>query len=158
EFGNAPVLWVWGSLALVRNTSADKLTPRTIRCDFLGFPTNAPLFHPATHCVMSSRDVTIDESVCYYRLFPHASSLVPPPPLFLVPGYPPIDPPSSPPLRPAPSAAYDTAASRHSPCLKTLSGFLPLPPSPPLQPVVVDCSAAGGGDASGADSGGVGSG
>ncbi|CAI7735774.1 unnamed protein product [Closterium sp. NIES-54] len=152
EFGNASVLRDWGSLSLVRDTSADKLTPHTIRCDFLWFPTNAPLFHPATHCVLSSRDVTVDESVYYYRLFPHASSLVPPPPLFLVStdstGLAEEDDP----------AADDTAASRRSPRLKNLPGFLPLSPSPPLQPVVVDCGAAGGGDAGGAGSGGVGSG
>ncbi|CAI7818957.1 unnamed protein product [Closterium sp. NIES-53] len=47
------------------------------------------------------RDVTFDESVSYYRLFPyHAASLLPPP-LFLAPGTPLVDP--LPPQGPAPS-------------------------------------------------------
>ncbi|CAI7857254.1 unnamed protein product [Closterium sp. NIES-54] len=38
------------------------------------------------------RDVTFDESVPYYRLFPYRTAPLPPPPLFLVPGPPPVDP------------------------------------------------------------------
>ncbi|CAI7730437.1 unnamed protein product [Closterium sp. NIES-53] len=37
EFGDASVFRVWGSRAFVRDTSADKLSPRAIPCVFLGF-------------------------------------------------------------------------------------------------------------------------
>ncbi|CAI7885744.1 unnamed protein product [Closterium sp. NIES-54] len=37
-------------------------------------------------------DVTFDESVPFYRLFPYRSAPLPPPPLFLAPGPPPVDP------------------------------------------------------------------
>ncbi|CAI7870280.1 unnamed protein product [Closterium sp. NIES-53] len=95
KVGDASAYRVWGSFALVRYTTAGKLNPRTILCVFLGFPTDAPdwqFYHPATHWVLSSGDVTFDESVYYYCLFPHCSSPDPLPPLFLVPGYPPVDP------------------------------------------------------------------
>ncbi|CAI5998010.1 unnamed protein product [Closterium sp. NIES-65] len=38
------------------------------------------------------RDVTFDESVPYYRLFPYRTPSLPLPPLFLVPDPPPVDP------------------------------------------------------------------
>ncbi|CAI5948257.1 unnamed protein product [Closterium sp. NIES-64] len=47
------------------------------------------------------RDVTFDEPVPYYRLFPYRTPSLPPPPLFLVPGPPPVDP--LPPQGPSPS-------------------------------------------------------
>ncbi|CAI7888440.1 unnamed protein product [Closterium sp. NIES-53] len=53
---------VWGSRAFVRDLSADKLSPRAVPCD-----------------------VTFDESVPYYRLFPYRTAPLPPPPLFLGP-------------------------------------------------------------------------
>ncbi|CAI7844486.1 unnamed protein product, partial [Closterium sp. NIES-54] len=46
-------------------------------------------------------DVTFDESVSYYCLFPYRTAPLPPPPLFLAPGAPPVDP--LPPHGPAPS-------------------------------------------------------
>ncbi|CAI7900963.1 unnamed protein product [Closterium sp. NIES-54] len=69
EVGDASVFWVWGSRAFVCDTSADKLSARAIPCD-----------------------VTFDESVPFYRLFPYLSAPLPPPPLFLAPGPPPVDP------------------------------------------------------------------
>ncbi|CAI7741510.1 unnamed protein product, partial [Closterium sp. NIES-53] len=43
-------------------------------------------YHPTSRRVLSSQDVTFDESVSYYRLFPYrTASLPPPPPLFLAP-------------------------------------------------------------------------
>ncbi|CAI7899413.1 unnamed protein product [Closterium sp. NIES-54] len=78
EVGDASVFWVWSSYAFVRDMSADKLSARAIPCD-----------------------VTFDESVPFYRLFPYRSAPPPPPPLFLAPGPPPIDP--LPPQGPAPS-------------------------------------------------------
>ncbi|CAI7811179.1 unnamed protein product, partial [Closterium sp. NIES-53] len=58
-------------------------------------------YHPTSRRVLSSQDVTFDESVPYYRLFPYRTAPLPLPPLFLVPGPPPVDP--LPPQGPAPS-------------------------------------------------------
>ncbi|CAI7731423.1 unnamed protein product [Closterium sp. NIES-53] len=104
EVGDASVFRVWGSRAFVRDTSADKLSPRAIPCVFLGFVTDAPgwlFYHPTSRRVFSSQDVTFDESVPFYRLFPYRSAPPPPPPLFLALGPPPVDPIS--PQGPAPS-------------------------------------------------------
>ncbi|CAI7905767.1 unnamed protein product [Closterium sp. NIES-54] len=93
EVGNASVFGVWGTLSLVRDAKASKLSSRTLHCVFLGFPTDAPswqFYHPRSRRIFSSQDVTFDESICYYRLHPHAShpglapsgvSHVDPPPL-----------------------------------------------------------------------------
>ncbi|CAI7811364.1 unnamed protein product [Closterium sp. NIES-54] len=86
---------VWGFRAFVRDTSADKLSARAIPCVFLGFVPDAPswqFYHPTSGRVLPSQDVTFDESVPLYRLFPYRSALLPPPPLFLAPGPPPVDP------------------------------------------------------------------
>ncbi|CAI6007885.1 unnamed protein product [Closterium sp. NIES-65] len=91
EVGDASVFRVWGARALVRDTSADKLSSRTLPCVFLGFPTDAPgwqFYHPASRTVLSSQDVTFDESVPFYRLFPYRTAPLPPPPLFLAPAEP----------------------------------------------------------------------
>ncbi|CAI7910175.1 unnamed protein product [Closterium sp. NIES-54] len=95
KVGNASVFRVWGSRAFVRDTSADKLSVRAIPCVFLGFVPDAPgwpFYHPASRLVLPSQDVTFDESVPFYRLFPYRSAPSPPPPLFLAPGPPPVDP------------------------------------------------------------------
>ncbi|CAI7853448.1 unnamed protein product, partial [Closterium sp. NIES-53] len=76
KVGDASVFRVWGALSLVRDAKASKLSSRTLRCVFLGFPTVAPpwqFYHPRFCRVFSSQDVTFYESVCYYRLHPHAS-------------------------------------------------------------------------------------
>ncbi|CAI7756479.1 unnamed protein product, partial [Closterium sp. NIES-54] len=78
KVGDVSAFRVWGSRAFVRDLSADKLSPRAAPCD-----------------------VTFDESVPYYRLFPYRTPSLPSPPLFLVPGPPPVDP--LPPQGPAPS-------------------------------------------------------
>ncbi|CAI7815000.1 unnamed protein product [Closterium sp. NIES-54] len=39
QIGNASVFRVWGTLSLVHDTTASKLSPRTLRCVFLGFMT-----------------------------------------------------------------------------------------------------------------------
>ncbi|CAI7749532.1 unnamed protein product [Closterium sp. NIES-54] len=142
KVGDASVFRVWGA-------KASNLSSRTLRCVFLGFPTDAPpwkFYHPRSCRVFSSQDVTSDKSVCYYRLHPHASHPVPLAPLFLVPVPPPVDP--LPPHGPSPSGvshvdppplvepleissdssgpaeggdpiADDTAATRRSPRLET---------------------------------------
>ncbi|CAI7912689.1 unnamed protein product, partial [Closterium sp. NIES-54] len=78
------------------------------------------------------RDVTFDESVPFYRLFPYRSAPPPPPPLFLASGPPPVDP--LPPQEPAPSG---------------VSQVDPLPEPAPVQ------VAAGSGAPWGAASGGA---
>ncbi|CAI7801053.1 unnamed protein product, partial [Closterium sp. NIES-54] len=80
-------------------------------------------------------DVTFDESVLFYRLFPYRSTPPPPPPLFLAPGPPPVDP--LPPQGPAPSGVSQ---------VDPLSGTAP------------DQVAVGSGAAPGAASGGAASG
>ncbi|CAI7825087.1 unnamed protein product [Closterium sp. NIES-53] len=49
-------------------------------------------YHPTSCRVLSSQDVMFDESVSFYRLFPYRTSPLPPPPLFLALGPPPVDP------------------------------------------------------------------
>ncbi|CAI7888064.1 unnamed protein product, partial [Closterium sp. NIES-54] len=147
KVGDASVFRVWGSHAFVRDTSADKLSARAIPCVFLGFVPDAPgwqFYHPTSRRVLPSQDVTFDESVPFYRLFPYRSAPSPPLPLFLAPGPPPIDP--LPPQGPAPSG---------------VSQVDPLPGTAPGQVAVVSGAAPGaasGGAASGgAEPGGAGS-
>ncbi|CAI7924127.1 unnamed protein product [Closterium sp. NIES-54] len=81
--------------SFVRDTSADKLSSRAVPCVFLCFPPDTPgwqFYHPTSRRVLSSQDVTFDESVSYYRLFPYRTAPLPPLPLFLAPGAPPVDP------------------------------------------------------------------
>ncbi|CAI7742164.1 unnamed protein product, partial [Closterium sp. NIES-53] len=95
KVGDASTFRVWGSQAFVRDLSADKLSSRAVPCVFLGFPPDAPgwhFYHPTSRRVLSSQDVTFDESVPYYRLFPYRTAPLPPPPLFLAPGPPLVDP------------------------------------------------------------------
>ncbi|CAI7901402.1 unnamed protein product [Closterium sp. NIES-54] len=89
KVGDASEFRVWGSRAFVRDLSADKLSPRAVPCVFLGFPPDAPgwqFYHPTSRRVLSSQDVTFDESVPYYRLFPYRTAPLPPLLLFLAPG------------------------------------------------------------------------
>ncbi|CAI7845675.1 unnamed protein product [Closterium sp. NIES-54] len=82
KVGDVSVFRVWGSRAFVRDTSADKLSSRAVPCVFLGFPLDAPewqFYHPTSRRVLSSQDVTFDESVSYYRLFPYRTASLPPP-------------------------------------------------------------------------------
>ncbi|CAI7832682.1 unnamed protein product [Closterium sp. NIES-54] len=136
-------LWpfaVRGSRAFVRDTSADKLSARAIPCVFLGFPPDAPgwqFYHPTLRRVFPSQDVTFDESIPFYRLFPYRSAPPPPPPLFLAPGPPPVD--QLPTQGPAPSG---------------VSQVDPLPGTVPVE-VAVDSGAARGAPSGGAASGGA---
>ncbi|CAI7743549.1 unnamed protein product [Closterium sp. NIES-53] len=138
KVGDASMFRVWGSRAFVRNTSADKLSSRAVPCVFLGFPPDAPgwqFYHPTSRRVLSSQDVTFDESVSYYHLFPYLTASLPPPPLFLAPGTPPIDP--LPPQGPAPSGVSQVDPVEHV-------------------EVAVDSGAARGAEPAGAGTGGVG--
>ncbi|CAI7863916.1 unnamed protein product [Closterium sp. NIES-53] len=88
KVGDASVFRVWGSRAFVHDTSADRISAHAIPCVFLGFSPDAPgwqFYHPTSHRVLPSQEVTFDESVPFYRLFPYRSAPLPPPPLFLAP-------------------------------------------------------------------------
>ncbi|CAI7793711.1 unnamed protein product [Closterium sp. NIES-53] len=89
-----------------------KLSFRAIPCVFLGFPPDAPgwqFYHPTSHRVLPSQDVTIHKSIPFYRPFPYLSAPLPPPPLFLAPGPPSVYPLL--PQGPAPSVAVRGTAS-----------------------------------------------
>ncbi|CAI7794324.1 unnamed protein product [Closterium sp. NIES-53] len=123
--------------------SADKLSARALPYVFLGFVPDAPgwqFYHPTSRRVLPSQDVTFDESVPFYCLLPYRSAPSPPPPLFLAPGPPPVDP--LPPQGPAPSG---------------VSQVDPLPGTVPVQVAVVS-GAAPGAASGGAGSEGAGSG
>ncbi|CAI7731513.1 unnamed protein product [Closterium sp. NIES-54] len=116
KVGDASVFRVRGSRAFVCDTSADKLSARTFPCVFLGFPPDVPgsqFYHPTMRRVFPSQDITFDESVPFYHLFPYRSAPPPPPPLFLAPDPLPIDP--LPPQGPAP-----TGVSQVDPLLGTV--------------------------------------
>ncbi|CAI7848942.1 unnamed protein product, partial [Closterium sp. NIES-54] len=66
-------------------------------------------YHPTPCRVFPSQDITFDEPVPFYRLFPYCCAPHPPLSLFLVPSPPPVDP--LPPQGPAPSGAARGAAS-----------------------------------------------
>ncbi|CAI7744156.1 unnamed protein product [Closterium sp. NIES-54] len=160
KVGDASMFRVWDALSLVRDAKASKLSSRTLRCVFLGFPTDAPpwqFYHPRERQVFSSQGVTFDESVCYYRLHPHASHPGPAPS-----GVSHVDPPplvepleissdSFGPVEGGDPASDDSAATRRSPRLKTPPGFPPRSSSSPPQPVDVDSGA----EIAGAEPGGA---
>ncbi|CAI7732595.1 unnamed protein product [Closterium sp. NIES-54] len=62
--GVAPAFRVWGCLALVRETSADKLSAPAVPCVFLGFPVASPSPQSSSqspqHPSALSRQVTVD--------------------------------------------------------------------------------------------------
>ncbi|CAI5956031.1 unnamed protein product [Closterium sp. NIES-65] len=137
EVGDASRFRVWGSRAFVRDTSADKLSSRAVPCVFLGFVPDASgwqFYHATSRRVLPSRDVTFDESVPYYRLFPYRTAPLPPPPLFLAP-----DPPVADPLPPQGAAP---------------SGVSQVDPVEPVE-VAVDSRPAGGAEPGGAEPGGA---
>ncbi|CAI6003758.1 unnamed protein product [Closterium sp. NIES-65] len=75
---------VWGCLALVRDTSADKLSPHAVPCIFLGFLEDSfdfTFYHPPSHRFFDSRDVRFEESTAYYARYPSrgVSQATPPP-------------------------------------------------------------------------------
>ncbi|CAI7740017.1 unnamed protein product [Closterium sp. NIES-53] len=73
KVGDASVFRVWGCRAFVRDTSGDKLSSHAFPSVFLGFPPDAPgwhFYHPTSHCVLPSQDVTFDESVPFYHPLP----------------------------------------------------------------------------------------
>ncbi|CAI7788071.1 unnamed protein product [Closterium sp. NIES-54] len=138
KVGDASVFRVWGSHAFVRDISADKLSSCAIPFIFFGFVPDVPgwqFYHPTSRRVLPLQDITFDKSVPFYRLFPYYTAPLPPPPLFLAPGPPLVDP--LPPQGPAPSG---------------VSHVDPLPEIVPVEVAVASCAARG------AASGGVESG
>ncbi|CAI7749493.1 unnamed protein product [Closterium sp. NIES-54] len=132
KVGDASAFRVWGSRAFVDDASADKLSSCAVPCVFLGFPPDAPgwqFYHPTSRRVRSSHDVTFDESVSYYRLFPYRTASLTPPPLFLASG-------TTPPQGPAPS------------------GVSQVDPAEPVK-VAVDSGAARGAEPADAGTGGA---
>ncbi|CAI7803211.1 unnamed protein product [Closterium sp. NIES-53] len=111
KVGDVSAFRVWGCQGLVRDTSVDKLSSHAVLCD-----------------------VMFDKSVSYYRLFPYRTASLPPPPLFLAPGTPPVDP--LPPQGPAPSSVSQ------------------VDPAEPVE-VAVDSGAARGAEPAGAGTGGA---
>ncbi|CAI7813428.1 unnamed protein product, partial [Closterium sp. NIES-54] len=86
--GVASEFRVWGCLALVRDTSVDKLSARAIPCVFLGFPVDSSdytFYHPPLHRFLDSRDDRFSESVSYYTRYPCQGLPVPPPLPFFSP-------------------------------------------------------------------------
>ncbi|CAI7813489.1 unnamed protein product [Closterium sp. NIES-53] len=128
------------SCLCMRYVRGQALRPHYPMRVFLGFPPDAPgwqFYHPTLRHVFPSQDVTFDESVPFYRLFPYRSAPPLPPPHFLSPGPPPVDP--LPPQGPAPSG---------------VSQVDPLPGIVPVE-VAGDSSAARGAASGGAASGGA---
>ncbi|CAI7930423.1 unnamed protein product [Closterium sp. NIES-54] len=135
----SPTLRWTGKVAMRRCSGSGVLVPLFAIRPRTSSP---PALFPA---VLPSQDVTFDESVPFYRLFPYRSAPSPPPPLFLAPGPPPLDP--LPLQGPAPSG---------------VSQVDPLPGTAPLQVAVVSGAApgavSGGAGLGGAGSEGAGSG
>ncbi|CAI7795171.1 unnamed protein product, partial [Closterium sp. NIES-53] len=134
KVGDASVFRVWGSRAFVRDASADKLSPRAVPSVFLGFPPDAPgwqFYHPTSRRVLSSQDVTFDESVSYYRIFPYRIAPLPPP-------------------SPAPLPSTRCSSGRPPPP----SGVSQVDPVEPVE-VAVDSGAVRGAEPAGAGPGGA---
>ncbi|CAI7860296.1 unnamed protein product [Closterium sp. NIES-54] len=94
-------------------------------------------YHPTLRRIFPSQDVTFDEMLPFYSLFPYCSAPPPPSPLFLAPGPPPVDP--LPPQGLAPSGVSQVG---------------PLPGTAPVE-VAVGSGAARGAASGGAASGGA---
>ncbi|CAI7838410.1 unnamed protein product, partial [Closterium sp. NIES-53] len=140
---SAALAWSWTSLYaahqlnLQPRVSLPETSHTLLWTGKVGDASAFRFYHPTSHRVLSSQDVTFDESVPYYRLFPYRTASLPPPPLFLAPGPPPVDP--LPPQGPAPSGVSQVDAVE------------------PVE-VAVDSGAATGAEPAGAGSGGAGSG
>ncbi|CAI7758523.1 unnamed protein product [Closterium sp. NIES-54] len=146
---------VWGCLALVCDTSADKISPRAIPCVFLYFPEDSSdftFYHPPLHRFYYSCDVRFDESVPYYVRYPFRGLPIPPPPLFLTSA-----PPPSPPVQPLPPGPAPSGVSHTTPPPSVAPQVQPPSPQSSSQPIA-DPAGSGvcGKDPGGASSGGVG--
>ncbi|CAI7879584.1 unnamed protein product [Closterium sp. NIES-54] len=118
KVGDASRFRVRGARAFVRDTTADKLSPRAIPC-----------------------------SVPFYRLFPYRTAPRPPPPLFLAPGPPQVDPLPVP--GPAPSCVSQVDHPAPAPLEVTGDS------GPAASGVVPGGAELGGAELGGAESGGA---
>ncbi|CAI7840097.1 unnamed protein product [Closterium sp. NIES-54] len=144
KVGDASAFRVWGSRTFVRDLSADKLSSHAVPCVFLDFPRDAPgwqFYHPTSRRVLSSQDVTFDEPVPYHCLFPYRTAPLPPPPLFLASGPPPVDA-----VEPVEVAADSGASRGAEPGCAESGGAAP------------GGAGSGGAEPGGAETGGAGSG
>ncbi|CAI7856563.1 unnamed protein product [Closterium sp. NIES-54] len=148
KVGDASVFRVWGALSLVRDAKTSKLSSRTLRCVFLGFPTDAPPWTSPLTSLFVTTGYTCTRSCSFM-------SQVDPPPLvepLEISSY------TSGPAEGGDPAADDTAATRRSPRLETPPGFPPQPSSLPPQPAAVDSGAeTAGAELGGAETKGEGS-
>ncbi|CAI7851090.1 unnamed protein product [Closterium sp. NIES-53] len=131
-----------GKLAMRRCSGSGVLVPLfTIRLR-TSSPPGWKFYHPTSRRVLPSQDVMFDESVPFYRHFPYRSAPPSPPPLFLAPGPPPVDP--LPPQGPSPSG---------------VSQVDPFPGSVPVEVAVgsgaAPCTSSGGAASRGAEPGGA---
>ncbi|CAI7817075.1 unnamed protein product, partial [Closterium sp. NIES-53] len=123
---------VWGCLALVRDTSADKLSPRAVPCVFLGFledSSDFTFYHPPSHRFFDSRDVRFEESTPYYVRYPSRGLPVPSPPLFLTSA-----PPHAPPIQPPPPGPASSGVSQATPPPSVAPQVQPPSPQSSSQP------------------------
>ncbi|CAI7866131.1 unnamed protein product [Closterium sp. NIES-53] len=155
---------VWGSQAHVPAPSANKLSPRTHTCIFLGFPLDTSgwvFYDTVTYKFFTSQNVTFNESVCSYRSRPHRGvshvTLQSSPPQHLVPVV------SGGGVGVEVTPVEDTAASSKRPRPVSPPGFPSVPQFPPhssLRPVATEhggVPAGGTGGPGGVGGGGVGS-
>ncbi|CAI7822154.1 unnamed protein product [Closterium sp. NIES-54] len=152
--GAASRFRVWGCLELVRDTSADKISPRAVSCVFLGFPENSSdytFYHPPLHQFFDSRGVRFDEFVPYYVRYPCQGLLVPHAPLFVTSA-----PPRAPLVQPPPPSLAPSGVSHATPP-PSVAPKVQLPSPQSSQPIA-DPAGAGfcGEDPGGASSRGAG--
>ncbi|CAI7793970.1 unnamed protein product [Closterium sp. NIES-54] len=152
EVGDVSEFRVWGSPSLVRHLLASKLSPHTLH---LLLPSSPP---PQFPCASPA-------ALLGCRPPPPPPPVAPLPPPGPAPsGVSQVDPPplveplevcsdTSGPAEGGDPTAADTVAPRRSARSVVPPGFPPRPSSPPLQPVVADSGAAGGGDTGGAAGG-----
>ncbi|CAI7864075.1 unnamed protein product, partial [Closterium sp. NIES-53] len=155
SLGDASRFCVWGCLALVRDTSADKISPHAVPCVFLRFPedsSDCTFYHPPLHRFFDSRDARFNESIPYYAGYPCRGLPVPPAPLFLTSA-----PPHAPPAKPPPPGPAPSGVSHATPPPSVAPQVQPPSPQSSSQPTA-DPAGAGfrGKDPGGASSRGVG--
>ncbi|CAI7732549.1 unnamed protein product [Closterium sp. NIES-53] len=117
-------------------------------------------YHPTSRRVLSSQDVTFDESVLYYHLFPYRTASPPPPPLFLAPD--PAEPDEvavdSGAARGAETGGAETGGTESGGVLGVPSRREPLSPQRLRQWYSRSCRGAAGAGAAGGAAGAVGAG
>ncbi|CAI7875021.1 unnamed protein product [Closterium sp. NIES-53] len=155
KVGDASVFRVWGTLSLVRNAKASKLSSRTLRCPVsTGYTRTRPTRSPSRLSSWYQSPPPVDP-LPPHGPAPSGVSQVDPPPL--------VEPleissDSSGPAEGGDFAADDTAVTRRSPRLETPPGFPPRLSSPPPQPAAMDSGAdTAGAEHEGAESEGEGS-